>query len=278
MKLLGMNVLPKAVNDGKWLTTHYKSLSAFTKYLEKNEGTETNHFSSHTGSFDFTQTNSFEETIQLLKTGSDEIKAGLKDAVKHAIADLQKELNSQPEGYMPDVEGLFFDVAKVVEGEPECWYREPWDKVKKPRISVPIMGTYNGGFDSKRAIDNASKVIALIKAMEDKGIEVEMTMCFLTSRMTDDNYHGMTAVTVKGYDERFNWSKLSAMLHPSFFRRMIFRDSELQAPKTLSSGYGTDYNPKDVFEGGENMIKISDVDSINRFKTKVLETLKGKKK
>ena len=278
MKLLNMELLPKAVNDGKWLTTHYSSLSAFTKYLQKNEGTKTCAYASHEGSYTFTETNSFEEALTLLKTGSDEIKAGLKDAVKHAISDLAKELNSQPEGYIPDVEGMFFDVAKVVEGEPEAWYREPWDKVKKPRISVPVMGTYNASFDAKKAIENASKIIALIKAMEDKGIEVEMTMVFLSSNMTNDREHSMTAITVKGYDENFNWSKLSAMLHPSFFRRCVFRDSELQAPKNLSGGYGGDYNPKDVFEGGENMLKISDADSVRRFKEVVLETLKGKKK
>lgn len=277
MKLLGMEVKKGAVNDNRWLVNIYPSLTKFQRYLEANEHVKTCRNYSHDGEYSFSKSRNFAEALSILKTGSDEIKAGLKDAVKHAISDLNKELHSIPEGYVADVEGLFFDVAKVVEDEPEAWYREPFNKTKKPRIRVPILGTYNAGFKAQTAIENASQIIALIKAMGDRGIEVEMVMVFFSKNMTCDSYHGLTAVTVKGYDEKFNWSKLSAMLHPSFFRRCVFRDSELQAPQTLAGSYGSDFKTADVFEGGENMLKISDKDTIRRFKEQVLESLKGKK-
>ncbi len=212
----------------------------------------------------------------MLRSGNDEIKEGLKKGLKLEMEKLRKEINSQPESYLPDVEGLFFDVAKVIEGEPECWYREPWDKTRKPRLSVPIMGSYNYKFKKEDAITNATKIIALVKALEDNGFEVEMTMIFIADHATTTNKTMFHSVMIKNYDEGFNWNKLSAMLHPSFFRRIIFRDKELLAPTNLADGYGRTADPAKFFENGENMLSLSDSYSIERFKTQTLYNLKGK--
>tara|TARA_R110000772_G_scaffold5454_4_gene19480 strand:+ start:1020 stop:1859 length:840 start_codon:yes stop_codon:yes gene_type:complete len=265
-------------NPDKWIISEYPSTTSFLKRLERGKTTPTNQTSSNEGGYDFSQTNNMAEAMKILREGSPDILNGLKDATKHAIADLKKELHTQPDTYICDVEGLFFDVAKVIEGEPECWYRESWDKARKPRIYVPINGTYNAGFDSKKAIKNASKVIALVKALEDKGIEVELDMMFLSSGMTYDGKNGFSSIRVKGYDENFNYAKLSGMLHPAFFRRLNFRESELQAPDDLSGGYGGAMNFKDLFEEGRNMLSIADTDSIENFKKEAVQLLKGKTK
>ena len=266
----------KPQHTKNWTSSSFDSLAKFTKYLEVHKDVVSSGDTSDTGSYNFTQTNNLAEAIAMLKTGSPKIEAGLKDSVKHAIAELQKEINSEPQGYVADVQGLFFDIAKVVEGDPEAWYREPWDKTRKPKISVPIMGTYPGRFNSEDAIKNASAIIALIKAMEDKGIEVELYMMFLTKGMYADGRHDCVTITIKGYNESFNWRKLSAMLHPSFFRRCLFRYNEIEAGKDLVEGYGGDYQPRDLFVGGENMLKISDAGSVSKFKTKTLELLRRK--
>ena len=260
----------------KWITTNYKSLSELLRYLKKNEDTQTNKYSSHTSGYSFTGTDSFAEALDLLTNGSPDIMVGLKKQVKIAIANLAKELNTLPQGYQLDVTGLFFDVSKVIDGEPEAWLRDPFDKERKPRIKIPISGSYNAGVSKDLVIKNASEIIALIKALEDNGFEIEATMVFPANNSGNDGKNANSSVTIKGFDENFNWLKLSGMLHPSFFRRLMFRDLELMFPDNLADGYGrTTKDTYNVFEGGESMLKLSEHDSIEKFKEQVLYRLKG---
>ena len=268
--------LKKGINTKKILTTNYKSLSELMKFLEKNENVKTNKISSHTANFKFSGTHNFDEALEMLRSGNEEIKKGLKKGLKLEMDKLRKEINSQPQGYVADVEGLFFDVAKVIEGEPECWYREPWDKTKKPRLQIPIGGSYNHKFKKEEAVKNATKIIALVKALEDNGFEVEMTMIFMADYTTTDNETMFHSVMIKNYDESFNWNKISAMLHPSFFRRIIFRDKELMSPEKVEDGYGQSSTLSRYFENGENMLSLSDAYSIEKFKKATLYNLRGK--
>ena len=200
--------------------------------------------------------------------------------MKIAIDKLNKEINTQPEGYVADVQGLFFDVAKVIEGEPEAWYRDPWDKVKKPRLRIPLVGSYNAGFSVETAIKNSSEIIAIVKALEDNGFECEIAMIFPADGAESGTGKGAyQEVMVKNFDESFNFNKLSAMLHPSFFRRIIFRDLEVALPKTLAGGYGrTSRDTMKAFEGGDDFLNIGDHSSIERWKKNVLYLLKKGKK
>jgi len=265
-------------NPKQWKSKVYPSVFSLMKHIEANKNLKTNMNSSRNGGKDFTGVDNFDEAVAILKDGSEEIMKGLKTNVKLAIDKLNKELNTQPEGYVADVQGLFFDVAKVIEGEPEAWYREPWDKVKKPRIKVPIMGAYLSGVETETVIKNASEIIALIKALEDNGFECEMAMIFAVNNVSSDGQDSYHEIMIKNYDESFNFKKISSMLHPSFFRRIVFREMEIMFPKTLNSGYGqsTEQTLKG-FEGGENFLNLSKHSSIEKFKTKTLYTLKGKK-
>lgn len=276
-KFQGVKVL-KGKDMRNWTTTNYSSLGQLLKFLEKNEDLETNRYSSHENGSDFTGTENFGEALELLRSGSKEIMDGLKKAVGLEVAKLAKELNTLPQGYVADVTGLFFDVAKVIDGEPEAWLREPFNKEKKPRISVPILGSYNAGFRKEDAIKNASKTIALIKALEDNGFEVSLSMVFIANNVgSNDKPNMFHSVMVKDFDENFNWQKLSAMLHPSFFRRLMFRDSEIAFKDCLNSGYGQTATAGQYFENGDSMLNIGRADSIEKFKKQVLYRLKGNK-
>lgn len=274
MKTVGVKFKKKPLN---WVATNYGSLGQFLKHLEKNMDTKTNEDSAYRSNYIFTGTHSFDEALELLRSGSAEIMAGLKKSVKLATEKLNKELNTQPEGYIPDVTGLFFDVARVIEGEPECWHREPWDKTKKPRLEIPVMGSYNAGFAKEKAIENATEIIALVKALESAGFECRLVMVFMATHTTYDNKGMFHSVMIKNFDENFNWQKLSAMLHPSFFRRLIFRDKELLAPTNLEGGYGRTAEPEKWLENGESVLKISDKGSVERFKNQILYRLRGNK-
>jgi len=70
--------------------------------------------------------------------------------------------------------------------------------------------------------------------------------------------------------------KISGMLHPSFFRRLIFREREIMFPKNLKESYGGSPNGGEMgkhIKGAENWLMISDTDSIERFKVATLGML-----
>ncbi len=172
--------------------------------------------------------------------------------------------------FMPDVEGLFFDVAKVFSGEPEAWYRRTGENNIKPKIYVPILGSYSYKKKASQMITNASKILALVKALEDRGFEVQVDMVFTADRVQDRKRNAfVSTIAVKKYEETFNYQKLSAMLHPSFFRRLIFREMELAFPKDLGGYYGLQTG-LEAFEDSDKMLAIEDTDSIERFKENVI--------
>jgi len=247
----------------------FDSLAALGRYLDTNKEFEAAYNEASTASENFTGTPSLEAARELLKTGSPEIMAGLKKAVKFEVDKLKEELMTKPIRMINDVEGLFFDVAKVVEGEPEAWIRKENPNTIKPRVEVVVAGNYRGDFPKEKAIKNAAKIIALIKAIEDAGVQTALTMIFCSTHTGDGvkDHTSLVSVKVKDFDESFNWNKTSAMLHPSFFRRLVFRCREIMYGNKLRDGYGRSPNNfKSVIEGGENILVISDTSSIRRFK------------
>jgi hypothetical protein len=75
---------------------------------------------------------------------------------------------------------------------------------------------------------------------------------------------------LKDYEENFNWAKISAMLSPSFYRRLIFRDRELMLPKNIREGYGYSLELSD-FEDGDKMMAIKDASSVRKFKERIFD-------
>ncbi len=268
---------------GETCVSRYESLGAFMRHHEKNLETITNQDASgdedhKQGGYLFFRTKDISEMIEILKTGDDEIKQGLKDATKISIKELDKELMSKTNHFIPDVEGLFFDVAKVLSGEPEAWYRRTGEKNIKPKIYVPILGSYSYKKDAKEMIKNASKIIALVKALEDRGFEVQVDMVFSAHKLTDRNKNAfVSTICMKGYSETFNFNKLSAMMHPSFFRRLIFREMELAFPTELGGYYGI-HSGLRAFEESDKILAIEDITTIDTFKERVIGIIKEDQK
>ena len=262
--------------DG-FVKQEFKTLSAFNKYLADNVDTPSKyHSATKDRDWEFSQTSNIEEAYNIAKNGSPEIMRGLKEAVKLEVEKLRDELMAKRKHDVGDVEGIIFDVAKVLNGEPEAWLRRPIKKNAKPKIRLTIMGNYGGGMDSYEMIQNASKIIALIKTLEEHQIDVHVDMLFAAEHIFKDKAANKemglyTSITMKGFGETFNWAKISGMLHPSFFRRLIFRTREIVGGKNMYSGYGHTIDPSYTFEDISRLIEVRDTESINRFKKSILK-------
>jgi hypothetical protein len=114
--------------------------------------------------------------------------------------------------------------------------------------------------------------------MEDAGMEVEIVM-FMWSENSYNakNRQSLLTITVKDYDQPINWRMLSAILHPSFFRRMVFRYREIVGRYSLNDGYGRTLGlsyVKDYIEG--NIIVLSNEYQIADYRKNIVNIIGGK--
>ena len=233
------------------ISIRFEGVQQLLTYLKEKEGDTTlnpRRLNSHDGKYSFRGTHNFQEAIDLIQNGDMDILNKLTTE----ISKIEPKYIDSP--YIPDTNGSFFDVAKVLEGEPEAWYRKADTKVDIPTLEIVLGIGYLSGVSKNTIIHNSAILISYIKGIEAKGIRVK-----LIGRHYNDNCNGThseTIVVIKDYYESFNYTKLSGVIHPSFFRRLLVRVRELNIPN-LSSDYGrTIYN---------NAIEISKESSIHEY-------------
>jgi len=215
-------------------TLEWGSLQEFKRYLLKNEGVKTRNNSSHNKDKSWTGTASFEDAVELLTTGDKDIMEGIKSATKKELKHRQAIIRT----YLPDVEGMFFDVAKVLTGEPEAWYKMHSNEEGTPIINIELGVGMLSGVSAQRIIDNAGVLLARVKELEMAGIQVGIIAVAVASDVDNKGTGTTHKVTIKHYDSPINYRAISAVAHPSFHRRLLFRSRELMFPNKNIKGYG----------------------------------------
>lgn len=142
-----------------------------------------------------------------------------------------------------DVEGHNLDVARYLEGEPECWQRFEVEKIQQPAvrfIRIVVNGTASSGVDADTIMGRGACVAALVELLEFAGNRVEVVMAM---SVTSDS--PLTVLTVvKRFDEQLDMPKVAyAIAHPSVLRVHMFRFMESFDARTrdhmgVPGGYG----------------------------------------
>ncbi len=233
------------------LIMRFEGVQQLLTYLKEKEGDTTlnpRRLNSHDGKYSFRGTHNFQEAIDLIQNGDMDILNKLTTE----LSKIEPKYIDSP--YIPDTNGSFFDVAKVLEGEPESWYRKADTKVDIPTLEIVLGIGYLSNVSKNTIIHNSAILISYIKGIEAKGVRVK-----LIGRHHNEGRKGTyseTIVVIKDYYESFNYPKLSGVIHPSFFRRLFMRVKELNIPN-LSSGYG-----RTIYD---NDIEISKESSIHKY-------------
>lgn len=149
-----------------------------------------------------------------------------------------------------DVEGRMFDVARVLQNEPECWMQFETKIVKGPSqrfIRITINGTASGGVDTATIIGRGAAICALIELLEFSGRRVELTLAMATCSGSA-RFHAR--VKIKTFDQPLDMPKVVyAIAHPSVLRYHVFSlmeaipDSAMRSKLGVGGGYGM---PDDV--------------------------------
>lgn len=147
------------------------------------------------------------------------------DKRKHAL--LQADFESVVKGtqYILSETGLFFDVARVIEGQPECWITETEQEQRRMVIRINYFVhwevTTNQLFEAVEGIINTYKT--LIKA----GYQVKIEACYsgvpFVKHGKSKTHVGalFTHVDACGFNEFLDESTLTYLVCPTFYRLFL---------------------------------------------------------
>jgi len=180
-------------------------------------------------------TYTYEDYLDIIEGKADrEVK---KLADKFEIEFAKKDSNLY-QNYTYDTEGYFFDVGKVITGEPEA-YLKPVNPLKEQYATVLINVTAHAGIEADLMSANLVKILTVVKKLELHGIKTKLVQITsgrgIRSKADDTNSHTIFTL-LKDYSQPFDWVKLYAMLHPAFLRRFVFKVQEVIGHNP--SGYG----------------------------------------
>lgn len=192
---------------------------------------------------------SFAQAIKLARDGW----AQGEEHVKKYSTALFDKLASRVEREYPvyDVEGAGIDIARYVDGEPECWQRmEPVVTEGSGRriIRVVYCGSASCGISAETMLARGAAVVALVQLLEMAGHGVQVDVVFGISERAE------YWISVKASDQPFDLGRVAfAVAHPAMFRRLGFSVMEKSAlPVQRMLGVGSGYgSPGDAQDRGD---------------------------
>lgn len=192
---------------------------------------------SKTGTADFTGTTNFEEAQGLMKHG---YKEGVKDLLqcKSGVNVISPERKKQT---FQDVTGFAPIVPNAIIGLPKSMINKRIQQKQARAINILLDIDICGGTDKSAILLGGKNIYSLIKSIEATGTKVNLTVTS-SSYITKVKKFVCVFIKVKDSKQAINPQLVAyPVIHPSFFRRHVFRwieTSELTNYKSITSGYG----------------------------------------
>ena len=243
----------------------FYSLSEFIDFL-KNNNVCSNVFSdpsSISGSYDFTQTRSLDEAMDLCLYGYHDnfnkliqLKLQLEKYVK-----MSSKKNKQYNDYI----GYVPDVKAYLEGNPLSMLNKV--SARRKKLDIYLNTSFYGSTSSESIYNRGAIVLTLVEILESLGYSVDLHIFEMS---TVDSQMHFSEFILKRENERLNPQKLYFPLcHPSWIRRLNFRLIEETKDATnygWASGYGKPSNIstiRQIIEPNKNDIIIPTIDELN---------------
>lgn len=205
-------------------------------------------------------TSTFREAAALAREGWPEGEARVRGLSLAAFDKVSSMLERELPVY--DVEGAEIDVARYLEGEPECWQRMESRVTQGPGrriVEIVYVCSASGGVSGEVMIARGAAAVALAELLEQAGHGVKITL--VSSVASGYGGHGKEAceicIPIKAPDQPLDVSRVAfALAHPATFRRLVFAVEETLPPDIVSAygfrgggGYGA--RPFEASEHGD---------------------------
>ena len=191
---------------------------------------------SRSGSFGFTGTDSWEQTVGLATDGWPEGRELLADAVAIAMSAAQ---SNQP-SVTYDVAGSYPIAAIAAAQDPDCMMNiDPWTMRQMPIVKVEYNAGNHCGYETSEMSNFGAALLTILNCIELAGSRVEVVANFTAG--ASGNVKRTFAVRLKEAEQQFDLDAMAfCVCHPSFLRRVLFALYEQQAEMETkySGGYG----------------------------------------
>lgn len=218
----------------------YDSLKEFYDYLCKtpfNEAFRWANHSSVSGSENFTKTKSFNEAVELFKSGWSDMASKLVQKIKVAES---KTIPTMKQKNTLDVCGYQAIVPLYLQGVPNCMVNKKITPVKQKVITLNKSIDYSGSTSADTIIDESIKAMQIVKKLESQGYRCNLNIVLGSSEGHGKNKKAFyLKIKIKSASEKMNISKLAfPLVHPSMLRRLFFRFMEVYPNVTKDFVYG----------------------------------------
>lgn len=193
--------------------------------------------SSEDGTVTFTGTASYAETVALLRAGWPAGAEQARALSAQLSADTSDAMTAERPAPIWDVAGDDADVSRYLEGEPEnmvAWMPEVVPAAGRVvRLLLGGRVAFHVGEEQMKAA--AVMVAAAADALESRGVRVEVVVAY---GMTFGKTHLEIRHRLKAAEEALDLPRVVAGMHPSAFRRVVFRWMETFPDLTGCYGSG----------------------------------------
>lgn len=230
----------------------FDSLQEFYNYLcdtPFNKAFRWANHSSVTGDKYFTETESFDEAVQLFKNGWSDMATKLVQRLK--VIENKTEPTMKPKNKL-DVCGYQAIVPLYLQGVPNSMMNKKMVPVKQKVITLNKSIDYNGSVSTEQIIEESIKAMQIVKKLEAQGYRCNLNVVLGSTKGACKFY---VKVRIKSANEKMNVSKLAfPLVHPSMLRRLFFRFIEVypKVTKDFVGGYGfpaKSWELRNVFKG-----------------------------
>jgi len=231
------------INRNERYINKFESIDELLNYITTKPRKPGRNNSSNEEDYGFYKTKNFNEAVELLRHGDDELfKKISNEKSKIKIETLLGNARNRQQ-YFNDVSGFMPNVANYMTGNPKNMINVRKNGISQKVVNIFLNIRVPGGVSADEVIRIGSKYISIIDLLEKNGYR-----CNLYSGVANQNSagtkHCVMMVRVKSDREPLNIRKLSfALAHPSMQRRIKFKWMEVNDyDYDFTNGYGQKEN------------------------------------
>lgn len=220
----------------------FKSIGEFEKYL--NETPLNSLFrwktlaSSQACSNGFNKTQNFEEALNLMKYGWEDMAKKIETTLKLQASEIT---NKTVHRSKYDVAGFQCSVPRYLQGVPTSMINKKAVQQKQKVITIVKHIGYLSNVTESQIIENSIKALQIVKKIEALGYRVNLDVISPAETTYGGKEKAICRIRVKAAAERLNVAKTAfPMTHPDMLRRMVFRFREVH-PDLRSNGWPDAY-------------------------------------
>ena len=208
-------------NDGINYINVFNNISELSKYVEKKErksGRDAG--SSEEGQRYFYGTNNFEEALELLRYGDDDLyKKVIEEKSKIKVDKMLGNARNR-QTYFNNISGCIPNVPNYLIGNPQNMIDIKKNGASQKIINVILNIRVPSGVDADDVIKIGTKYISIIDVLEKSGYRCNLYSAVANTNSSNSK-HSLLMVKIKNDREPLNIKKICfAVAHPSMQRRI----------------------------------------------------------